>query len=67
MHVKNNALGIFYILLGAMLLLSVVGTWIIRLSTLLCALYCINRGLMLKGMPDLRGMMINFLSKNSYY
>jgi hypothetical protein len=67
MHVKNNILGILYILLGSLLFLLVVGTWVIRLSMLLAALYFINQGLVLRGMSDLRGMMVRCLDHTKYY
>ncbi len=67
MHVKNNVLGILYILAGLLLFLLIVGMWIVRLSMLLAALHCINRGLVMRGMSDLRGMLIRGLDHTKYY
>lgn len=66
MRIKNGTLGMLYMLLGGLLVLLTVGFWLVRVTMLLIGLYLINYGLVLRGMPDFKIMILRYVSRSKF-
>lgn len=63
MQIRNRTLGVLYILLGMMLVLLTIGFWLVRFLMLLTGLYIINYGLVLRGTPSFKTVILRYLTK----
>lgn len=63
MSTRNSALGMLYIILGFLLFILAIGTWMIRLALAALGIYIINYGLMLRGKPSLKYIFIYSLDR----
>ena len=63
MYHYDKWLGLFFIVLGAILLIVTVGDLLFRILIGLCALALINHGLRLRSLPPLQILLPLFFSK----
>lgn len=57
MIIDNNSKGVFFIVLGAMLLIAFAGKFFLQVVGIFVSLFIINYGLQLKRMPSLMSMI----------
>ncbi len=63
MYYYSSFRGVFFIILGAVLFFMVTGDLIFRISLGLLAIYLINYGFRLRGMPPLHTVLHSWLDR----
>lgn len=67
MHIDSGSLGLFYIILGLLILFLFAGQWLFQSLMILLALYLLSKGCSLRGMPGLRLFIIRCLDRSKNY
>lgn len=67
MYIQQQTLGTICIAFGILLFMSVAGEWLFKFSMALLAIYLIQYGLQLRGMPSLTITILRWFDRTRYY